>query len=209
MPSSPHWPICEACAQAYVILAWGHLWMAGVKDLEALESVAWSASNRLAECHDRSSRPDWSWFESRMTYANAVLPHALFTAAKRWPTEKFLDIATNSFLFLDRVTTQDDLFAPVGNQGWYAHGEDKALYDQQPSKPPRRPKRPWPLMTCWATNNSWPHSAAPGTGSLDRTACGSPWSMPAAAPALTACRPVVSIGIGALNQHSRICGASC
>jgi hypothetical protein len=119
-------------AQAYVILAWGHLWMAGVKDLEALESVAWSASNRLAECHDRSSRPDWSWFESCMTYANAVLPHALFIAAKRWPTEKFLDIATNSFLFLDRVTTQDDFFAPVGNQGWYAHGEDKALYDQQP-----------------------------------------------------------------------------
>ena len=38
----------------------------------------------------------------------------------------------NSFLFLDRVTTQDGLFAPVGNQGWYAHGEDKALYDQQP-----------------------------------------------------------------------------
>ena len=119
-------------AQAYVILAWGHLWTAGVKELEALESVAWSASKRLAECHERSSWPDWPWFETRMTYANAVLPHSLFIAAKRWPTENFLAIATTSFDFLDRTTTQDGLFAPVGNRGWYAHGEDKALYDQQP-----------------------------------------------------------------------------
>jgi hypothetical protein len=119
-------------AQAYVILAWAHLWTAGVKDLEALESVAWSASKRLAECHERSSRPDWSWFESQMTYANAVLPHALFTAAKRWPTESFLAIATTTFRFLDRATTQDGLFAPVGNQGWYTPGADKPRYDQQP-----------------------------------------------------------------------------
>ena len=119
-------------AQAYVVLAWAHLWTAGVKNLDALESVAWSASQRLAECHDRSSRPGWSWFESRMTYANAVLPHALFAAAKRWPTEPFLTIATSSFRLLDRATTQDGLFAPVGNQGWYTQGEAKALYDQQP-----------------------------------------------------------------------------
>jgi hypothetical protein len=119
-------------AQAYVILAWAHLWTARIKDLDALESVAWSASQRLAECHDRSSRPDWSWFESRLTYANAVLPHALFAAAKRWPTERFLAIATSSFHLLDRATTQDGLFAPVGNQGWYTQGEAKALYDQQP-----------------------------------------------------------------------------
>src|ERR1044072_1700350 len=31
-------------AQAYVILAWGHLWVAGVKDVERLESIAWSGA---------------------------------------------------------------------------------------------------------------------------------------------------------------------
>src|SRR5438128_2760871 len=65
-------------AQAYIILAWGHLWAAGVKDIEPLETVAWSAAQRLVESYQRSLRPDWQWFESRMTYANAVLPHALF-----------------------------------------------------------------------------------------------------------------------------------
>ncbi len=135
-------------AQAYVILAWGHLWTAGVKNLEPLETVAWSAAQRLVECYHRSLRPDWLWFESRMTYANAVLPQALFIAAQRWPKEAFLEVAETSFAFLDRETTApspassplgglsrcegSSIFWPVGNSGWYPHGGDKAPYDQQP-----------------------------------------------------------------------------
>ena len=92
-------------AQAYVILAWGHLSKSGVKELEPVENIAWSAAERLVECYNRSQRPDWPWFESRMTYANAVLPHALFIAARCWPEEVFLDVAKESFAFLDRETT--------------------------------------------------------------------------------------------------------
>jgi hypothetical protein len=119
-------------AQAYIILAWGHLWSAGVQDIDPLQAVAWSAARRLVESYDRARRPNWPWFESRMTYANAVLPHALFVAAQRWPKEAFLEAAEASFAFLDRVTTDNDVFWPVGNSGWYPHGQDKALYDQQP-----------------------------------------------------------------------------
>ena len=119
-------------AQSYVILAWGHLRSAGVGDIEPLEAVAWSAARRLAECYDRAARPDWPWFESRMTYANAVLPHSLFIAAQRWPQENFLDIAQESFAFLDQETTAEGVFWPVGNEGWRPRGEEKALYDQQP-----------------------------------------------------------------------------
>ncbi len=133
-------------AQAYVILAWGHMWAAGVKELDPLENIAWSAARRLVECYERSLRSDWQWFESRMTYANAVLPHALFLAARRWPKEAFLEVAQSSFAFLDRVTTApsplsrgeegrgkgESVFWPIGNSGWYPYGEDKALYDQQP-----------------------------------------------------------------------------
>ncbi len=42
-------------AQSYVILAYGHLWGAGVGDIEPLEGVAWSAARRLAECYDRAA----------------------------------------------------------------------------------------------------------------------------------------------------------
>jgi hypothetical protein len=119
-------------AQAYVILAWGHLSAQGVNDIEVVADVARSAAQRLVECYHRSMRADWPWFESRMTYANAVLPQALFVAARHWPEEGFLDVATTSFAFLDRVTTTDNVFWPVGNSDWYPHGEEKALYDQQP-----------------------------------------------------------------------------
>jgi uncharacterized protein YyaL (SSP411 family) len=119
-------------AQAYVILAWGHLWAAGATNVEPVERVARSASQHLLECYHRSQRPGWEWFESRMTYANAVLPHALFVAAQRWPKEPFLEVAEASFAFLDRETTVENHFWPVGNSGWYSHGEDKAPYDQQP-----------------------------------------------------------------------------
>jgi hypothetical protein len=119
-------------AQAYVILAWGHLRSVDAADIEPLASVAWSAAQRLMECYSRARRPDWQWFESRMTYANAVLPHALFVAAEHWPKENFLDVAKASFDFLDRQTTSEGVFWPVGNEGWYPRGEEKALYDQQP-----------------------------------------------------------------------------
>lgn len=119
-------------AQAYVIQAWAHLWRAGVEDIGPLESVARLAADRLVECFHRSQRPDWPWFESRMTYANAVLPHALFDAAERWPDEAFLAVAESSFGFLDLVTTTNGIFWPIGNRDWYSHGEEKSLYDQQP-----------------------------------------------------------------------------
>ena len=119
-------------AQAYAILAWGHLWKSGVEDIDPIEGVARSAAQRLVECYRRSERPDWPWFESRMTYANAVLPHALFVAAERWPEEDFREVAEASFAFLDRETTVENFFWPVGNRNWYPHGEEKSPYDQQP-----------------------------------------------------------------------------
>jgi hypothetical protein len=119
-------------AQAYVIQASAHLWREGVNDIGPLECVARLAADRLVERYQRSERPDWPWFESRMTYANAVLPHALFDAAERWPDEAFLAIAESSFGFLDLVTTSDNVFWPIGNRDWYSHDEEKSLYDQQP-----------------------------------------------------------------------------
>jgi hypothetical protein len=117
-------------AQAYVIQAWAHLRRADVDGLDALQSVAWLAAQRLVECYDRSQRPDWPWFESRLTYANAVLPHALYEAAAHWPEEAFLEVAESSFAFLDRVSTVNNVLWPIGNRDWYPHGEEKALYDQ-------------------------------------------------------------------------------
>ncbi|MFT5093356.1 MAG: hypothetical protein ACI93T_002183 [Porticoccaceae bacterium] len=119
-------------AQAYVIQAWAHLSRAGVANIEPLGKLARLAADRLVDCYNRSHRPDWPWFESRMTYANAVLPHALFDAAERWPDESYFTIAETSFGFLDLATSTDDMFWPIGSDDWYSRGEEKSLYAQQP-----------------------------------------------------------------------------
>lgn len=119
-------------AQAYVIMGYAQLYERGVRDLEKLEGIAWLAAQHLVECYERSTRPEWNWFEGQMTYANAVLPHALFVAAKRWPEERFEDVATETMHFLEAQTNCATLFHPVGNNGWSSRGETKAAYDQQP-----------------------------------------------------------------------------
>jgi hypothetical protein len=171
-------------AQAYVLLAWGHLWTAGVKDVERLESVAWSAARRLVEAYHRALRPDWQWFESRMTYANAVLPHALFSAARRWPGEAFLDVAATAFAFLDRATTTEGVFWPVGNRGWYPHGEDKALYDQQPLEAATTAEAALaafrllgeePYLAAFARAHGWFHGRNSRSQPLVDARCGACW----------------------------------
>ena len=119
-------------AQAYLIQAWAILHRANVSKIERFEGVAKSAADRLTACYHRSQRPDWFWFEAQMTYANAVLPHALFDASERWPAEEFLSIAEASFGFLNLTTSSDGNFWPVGNDNWYPHIEEKSSYDQQP-----------------------------------------------------------------------------
>ncbi len=119
-------------AQAYLIQAWAMLQRGEVEPIGSLDHIARRAVERLVECFQRSQRPDWYWFESQLTYANAVLPHALFDAAEQWSNDDFLSIAESSFGFLNLVTTANGVFWPIGNQDWYSHGEAKALYDQQP-----------------------------------------------------------------------------
>lgn len=119
-------------AEAYAILGFAHLAAEGAPCWPRCEDVAILAARHLADCFDRSSRPDWPWFESHMTYANALLPHAMFAASRLWADGRFDRIARESFAFLERVTTEGGVFAPVGNHGWFPHGEAKASFDQQP-----------------------------------------------------------------------------
>ena len=107
-------------AHAYVVQAWAVLSRAGITNILALENVARHSVNQLVDAWNSSQHGNWQWFEPQMTYANAVLPHAMFDAAERWSDEEFLSIATKSFVFLDTTTTTDRFFWPVGNDGWNA-----------------------------------------------------------------------------------------
>jgi hypothetical protein len=119
-------------AQAYLVQAWYILADGNMDRLDDLEDIARTAAERLVECYRRSRRDNWFWFESRLTYANAVLPHALFDAAELWTDTRYAEIAVSTIGFLDLSTTSNNIFWPIGNHDWFSHGEEKSLYDQQP-----------------------------------------------------------------------------
>lgn len=119
-------------AIAYLVQAWHLINKANITQLDGLQSIANAAAGRLMKCYERSGRDDWFWFESQMTYANAVLPHALYDASELWDDHPYLDAAEATFGFLDLSTNNDGQYQPIGNHDWYGHGEEKSMYDQQP-----------------------------------------------------------------------------
>ncbi|MFZ2149000.1 MAG: glycosyltransferase [Sedimentisphaerales bacterium] len=81
---------------------------------------------------EENSYSDWQWFEDTITYANAVLPYALFVAGLTADNKKYLKMAKKTCEFLLATTFKDECFSFIGCNGWYEHGKTRATFDQQP-----------------------------------------------------------------------------
>ncbi len=75
---------------------------------------------------------DWFWFENSLTYANAIMPWALWEIYLKRGCTKSFEIAKQSTGFLIKTCRENNIASPIGNKGWYFKGGIKALYDQQP-----------------------------------------------------------------------------
>jgi len=89
-------------------------------------------ADRLIKHYQDEVKDDWHWFEFSLTYDNARLSQALFEAYSTVGKQKYLDVAKESMAFLLKTQMINDVFVPIGNDGWYRHGENRAIYDQQP-----------------------------------------------------------------------------
>ena len=82
---------------------------------------------------EQNGDEQWPWPEQTLTYANARLPHALLLAGKWLEHDEMIDMALRSLAWLlDVQTTAEGCLSPIGNDGWYRRGGDKAHFDQQP-----------------------------------------------------------------------------
>ena len=90
------------------------------------------AADRLLAHYGQNAQPDWRWFENRLTYDNAILPHALFAAGLALDDRKYLDVADPTCEFLLQNTFSGEHFSFIGNNGWYERGGTRAAFDQQP-----------------------------------------------------------------------------
>ena len=88
-------------------------------------------ADQLLDNYKLESSSDWRWFEPYLTYVNGRLPQALFKAYKKTNVKKYLQTAKESFDFLLGVGMIDEKFVPIGNNGWYRKGRERAMYDQQ------------------------------------------------------------------------------
>jgi len=90
------------------------------------------AADKLVALYEQNSRADWQWFEDALTYDNAIIPYALFTAGLAFADERYLEVAEKTCQFLLDNTFNGEQFSFIGCRGWFPRGGTRANFDQQP-----------------------------------------------------------------------------
>jgi hypothetical protein len=88
---------------------------------------------KLLYLYRQTSCSEWLWFEDSVAYSNASLPHALLTAGRQMGREDAVEIGLKTLRWLaDTQTAEQGHFVPIGSNGFYAKGGERARFDQQP-----------------------------------------------------------------------------
>jgi uncharacterized protein YyaL (SSP411 family) len=82
-----------------------------------------------------NAKEDWTWFEDILTYSNGKIPRALFLAYRDLEKDEYLKVALESLDFLTSVCVVNGVIHPIGCNGWYERGGERAWFDQQPVDP--------------------------------------------------------------------------
>ena len=97
-----------------------------------LEKTLITHCDRLVSLYRGASSKDWQWFESYLTYSNAVLPEALVLGYKQTRNSEYLEIGKKTLDFLIRQTFLGGIYAPIGQDGWHHKTGKRRYFDQQP-----------------------------------------------------------------------------
>lgn len=100
----------------------------------AIQGIRNSLANRLLTIYEQSHSGTWHWFEKSLSYSNARLPQALLLAGKRSNNNRMIAAAVESLEWLVAVQHCGDgeIFVPIGSDGTFSEGTEKARFDQQP-----------------------------------------------------------------------------
>ena len=86
--------------------------------------------------HYKDNRADgWNWFENRLTYCNAALPHAMLVCGQSLSNPAMTEAGLESLTWLaelQHADTEGKHFVPIGTNGFYQKGGERARFDQQP-----------------------------------------------------------------------------
>jgi glycosyltransferase involved in cell wall biosynthesis len=103
----------------------------GDRDAQKVRSAL---SQRLLKMYESIRRPDWKWFENVAAYGNARLPQALLLVGSACSNDRMVSAALEALDWLSQAQRCEinRHFVPIGSQGFYRQGGEKARFDQQP-----------------------------------------------------------------------------
>ena len=90
---------------------------------------------RLMKHYQDNRQDEWCWFENRLTYCNAALSHAILLCGQSTSNVEMTDAGLESLNWLadlQRADTDGGHFVPIGSNGFYQQGGERARFDQQP-----------------------------------------------------------------------------
>jgi len=99
------------------------------------DQVREELAGRLQKLYEINNSEKWHWFEDRLTYCNAALPHAMLLCGKWMPNDAMFAAGLESLSWLtdlQRSTGERHHFVPIGSNGFYQQNGKHARFDQQP-----------------------------------------------------------------------------
>ncbi|CAG0942702.1 partial Spore coat protein SA, partial [Anaerolineae bacterium] len=92
-------------------------------------------AGRLLTLYTSHRSDEWRWYEDGLSYCNAALPHALLMCGQWIPNDAMTQAGLESLRWLadlQRADAEGGHFVPVGSNGFYPQGGERARFDQQP-----------------------------------------------------------------------------
>jgi hypothetical protein len=106
-------------------------WFPGDRAIQGARNIL---ANRLLDIYERTHSAKWQWFEKSLSYSNARLSQALILAGWRSDNQRMIEAGMDSLKWLVAEQHRDDseMFVPIGSNGFFIEGCEKARFDQQP-----------------------------------------------------------------------------
>jgi len=98
------------------------------------QRVRFALARRLLDMYESIQRPDWKWFEDVLAYGNARLPQAMLQVGSACSDDRMVSAGLEAldWLLRNQRCETNAHFVPIGSQGFYRQGGEKARFDQQP-----------------------------------------------------------------------------
>jgi hypothetical protein len=92
-------------------------------------------AGRLLALYQKTRSDSWCWYEDELSYCNAALPQAMLMCGQWIPNNAMTEAGLESLSWLadlQRAVSPGGHFVPIGSNGFYKRGFERARFDQQP-----------------------------------------------------------------------------